>query len=153
LALARHPQLKVDLAHFGGMENKSGWRDGICELMAAHGGVYADTGDFALITCRESREKFFGGLKRWLHDHPASPLRERLMYGSDFFMNGLFPAYEQFAANWVSCFQQQFPGHWRQLAGGNAAEFLGLRQGAQRRRLEQFVAAHHLTPRWLKQLG
>jgi hypothetical protein len=82
-------------------------------------------------------------------EDPRHPLRERLLYGSDFFMNGLYPCYESYADDWIFYFRSRFPDDWQRFAGGNAADFLSLRGGKQRARLEQFFASNRLAPAWL----
>ena len=148
-ALATHPALKVNLGHFGGMTNESSWRGGFCDLMKDFPGVYADTADFAQITDRKIRTAFFADLSPLMKD-PHSPLRERLMYGSDFFMNGIYRCYEDYADDWISHFRSHFPDDWRRFAGRNAADFLSLRRGRQRERLDQFFAANRLAPAWVE---
>jgi len=146
-ALNAHQALRIDLGHFGGMDDASSWRGDFCDLMRAHPGVYADTGDFDGITCAETRVAFFKAIVAL-----DPPVRERLMYGSDFYMNGVYDGYERYHDDWVAAFQDHFPDDWRRLVGGNAADFLGLRAGKQRQRLEEFVQDNRLSPTWLTRL-
>lgn len=155
-ALLRHPTLKINLAHFGGMEKKDDpeqWREGISCLMSDYAGVYADVADFTRITCRKTRNEYFRALKNWTDTHHNTPLLRRLMYGSDFYMSGLSPGYDTYAENWIAAFQEHFPNNWKDLVGGNAADFLGLRHGKQRERLDQFTTTHNLSPRWRALIG
>ena len=152
-ALEAHPNLMLNLAHFGGMtpkDDKHHWREGFSQLMAKYCGVYADVADFIEIDCRRSRDAYFKALKKWMVDNPGSPLLNRLMYGSDFYMNGLVQGYKKYANNWISAFQEQFPAQWENLVGGNAVDFLGLRKGKQRERLNRFIAYNQLSPEWTK---
>lgn len=156
MALQRHPELKVNLAHCGGMSGKEDphhWKRGVFEIMSQYPNVYADVADFVDIDCRQIRNSYFRALRKWTVAHPESPVYSRLMYGSDFYMNGLFRDYEYYADNWISAFQEHFPENWRDLVGGNAANFLGLRAGPQRQRLDRFIADHDLSPEWVKRVA
>jgi Transposase, Mutator family/Amidohydrolase len=131
-ALKEHPALRVNLAHFGGMDNRSSWRSPICNMMTEYDGLYADIGDFDGITCEATRAAFLRDLQDWMHDNPSSPLLRRLMYGSDYFMSMLSEGYQQYEDDWIAAFTETFRREWRRLVGGNAADFLALRQGLQR---------------------
>ena len=149
-ALEKHPLLKINLAHFGGMKNEFGWREGIMKLMADYPGVYADVADFSEITCKSKREQFVKDLNAWVALHPQSPLLQKLLYGSDYYMNNIGAGWERYADDWLSEFQQNYPQQWKNLTGGNAIEFLGLKSGKQRERLDRFMSKHNLKPDWMK---
>jgi predicted TIM-barrel fold metal-dependent hydrolase len=153
--LQRHPGLRLNLGHFGGVfsfaargaqarETARDWAQSIARMITPDNRVYADLGfggQFLTADCAADEECRESGefLQRLLATSPL--LGERLMYGSDFVMVGMVPGGDNYAALAARSLERIFPGaamenfRWR-----NAAGFLGLGAGdAPRRRLADFL--------------
>lgn len=80
LVLERYPNLKLDLAHWGG-ENTE-WRGLITEMLRKYPNLYTD------LACTE--EKYFIEQVKELADPSKEFLREKVLYGSDYHILMLF---------------------------------------------------------------
>ncbi|HYU15992.1 MAG TPA: amidohydrolase family protein, partial [Candidatus Acidoferrum sp.] len=106
------------------------WSYQVTDLFS-RGQVYADLSNTDAGTDEKARRRMVDLLRK-LDEHSRGTLRERLMYGSDWFMTVLSGAHEVFFENLVSAFREAWPDG-RVLAdvmGGNALRFLGLTVGA-----------------------
>jgi predicted TIM-barrel fold metal-dependent hydrolase len=154
-ALAKYPGLRVNLGHFGGMalDPEHNWSFEIARLTQEHPGAFMDIGDFDE-GGKSDRRAYLERLKAWCEANPKWNLFDRLMYGSDYFMNS-FPRgrHRSFAKEWIESFKKDGPAHSMALerfSGLNALEFLGLRRGQQRDRLNRFFTEHNLEPDWVQ---
>ncbi len=158
--LRRHPDLRLNLAHFGGHRGltrqrpRRSWSRRIAELMERHPHVYADVGHFDEIVADKRLEAWVDGYERLLEDHPI--VARRLMYGSDWHLlmrQAVAPAY-------LDRFRSAFGDRLGDDAtadflGRNAARFLGVRAGgANRARLAAFYDRHAMQkPNWWRVLA
>ncbi|MDA9008436.1 amidohydrolase, partial [Alphaproteobacteria bacterium] len=141
--LKTYPELKINLAHFGGMDSLTGqkkrWAQSIISLMNKYDNLYADTGNFKLRK-RDGFFKYLEELKSYLN-RPNSILGTRLMYGSDWFMHAARSYSEDYPNKLKKSLEKaKMPAQFiTDFRGLNAVEFLGLREGeATRGRLDTF---------------
>jgi predicted TIM-barrel fold metal-dependent hydrolase len=80
LVLERYPNLKLDLAHWGG--ESAEWRSLISEMLRKYPNLYTD------LACTE--EKFFTEQVSELNDPSKEFLHEKVLYGSDYHILMLF---------------------------------------------------------------
>ena len=80
LVLERYPNLKLDLAHWGG--ESAEWRSLITEMLRKYKNLYSD------FACAE--EKFFKDIIADFNDPEKPYLKEKLLYGSDYHILMLF---------------------------------------------------------------
>lgn len=154
-ALKAHPELRLNLAHFGGVFDLASpdadrrrlarrWAGRIVELMKTYPHLYADLGfggQFLAEDCATGQEcnltsLFLRGL---IDAHPV--LTRRLMYGSDWVMVGMLEDADRYAELAMRSLARVFTGggvedfRWR-----NAARFLGLGAGDKaRQRMAGFL--------------
>lgn len=167
--LDEFPELRVCFGHFGhlhgvgaqaGQPAAESWVVRFVRLMDDHPHVYADVGNSQLPVSPAYRARYLDLMRHLLG--PASPSdvqarrRERVMYGSDFWMNTLAPAHREYLTTFQSevaaAFDESTCG---QFFGGNALRWLGLADGGasqpenlNRQRLVAFYGAQPL-PAWL----
>ncbi|MBU8546144.1 MULTISPECIES: amidohydrolase family protein [Roseomonadaceae] len=145
--LEQWPQLRLNLAHFGGVfsfgsrdlrarETSQDWAERIAVLMERRPHLYADIGfggqflDEGDVSGEAAASITF--LEDLIHRHPL--LRRRLMYGSDWVMVGMVRGGGRYASLIARSMARLFPFdamedfRWR-----NAARFLGLAEGEQAR--------------------
>ena len=155
--LERCPGLQLNLGHFGGArieEPPDGWPWQIARAMHEFPGLYADVGnhridDQALVTA------YFEMLLAMRDDPSATVVTERLMYGSDWFMEAIHPQPERFLQSYRTAYDQYFgdPSATAGFMGGNALRFLGLDDPANenairlRARYDRFAPG--AAPAWL----
>jgi Amidohydrolase len=119
--LKRWPALHLNLGHFGWGALKEGWPDAICRLMATYPGLYADIGNHDL----EDLDETMTELAR-LCDAPAtSTIRQRFMFGTDWFMVASHKDFEQFLQRVRDAHEARFPLDSERFMGGAALSFLG----------------------------
>ncbi|MFA5654517.1 MAG: amidohydrolase family protein [Desulfomonilia bacterium] len=91
--LSRHPELKLNLAHFGkqdkawGLFPKRQWQQAVIGLIAEYDHVYTD------FSCCGFDEGFYARLSDAIHDQPSEigdKLRQRILFGTDFMINLLW---------------------------------------------------------------
>jgi len=154
--LENHPELRVNFAHFGGVENlleagSDGWAWEISQMMGQFEHVYADTGHHGLFD-RSDREQYLSRLRALFEAHPI--VRRRLMYGTDWHMIVRTGKHRRFFRDYRDFYERLVNGDAvaiEDFFGGNAVVFLGLDEGgAVRRRLMEFYATNDLNhPQWL----
>lgn len=165
LVLGEFPELRVCFGHFGHLHGvgqqashpaADSWVVRFVELMDEHPHVYADVGNSKLPVSPAYRARYLELMRHLLG--PASPSdvqarrRERVMYGSDFWMNTLAPAHREYLTTFqteiAAAFDEPTCG---QFFGGNALRWLGFAPQAEnlnRQRLVAFYDGQPL-PAWL----
>jgi predicted TIM-barrel fold metal-dependent hydrolase len=151
--LRRYP-LRLNMAHLGGYwhvgHDGASWTDAIAARMRDHRHVYADL-SFQLIFAikrKRMRRRHAEGLRRLVEGRGG--VGDRLLYGSDWHMFA--------AGRRTDRYDERMREHLVRavgdraadaVMGGNALDFLGLRDGRSRRRLARFYAAHGIPlPGW-----
>ena len=155
--LKRHPTLKLNLGHFGGIWGFDGhaptpgecgtadWTTPIALLMEQYPGVHADVGDFDNILGRpwdRNTAAVLANLQALVKAHPV--VAERLMYGTDWQLLDREPQNQLYYAKMRDAMTTTLgdaflPGFFRD----NAVRFFGLAPGgATHRRLSDFYARH-----------
>ena len=131
--LAAFPRLRLNFGHFGhaegtdtvaGVEACQAWIRQAALLIQDYPNVYADMSNSPLVYDASYARKLLTWIERLRQRYPR--LGQRLMYGSDWWLNRLGPRSEQF----VSEFQAQLPTRLDAAAvagvmGRNALRFLG----------------------------
>lgn len=113
LVLERYPNLKLDLAHWGG--ESSEWRGMITEMLRKYPNLYTD------LACTE--EKFFLDQVRDLTDPTKEFLREKVLYGSDYHILMLF---SDSIDSYLKMFISNLPKSlWDKISITNPKRFLG----------------------------
>lgn len=153
--LERHPDLHLNLAHFGGDRHLSrlgrrSWTWTIARLMDRFDHVYTDTAYHKKVYRERSREKLFAGLERVCDRTPK--MIDRLMFGTDWHIL----ATKRDSATYTDIYREQYRQRFgdeatRALFAGNAEKFLGLLPGGKnRQRLQQFYTRkNRQQPAWL----
>jgi predicted TIM-barrel fold metal-dependent hydrolase len=126
--LAEFPGLHLNFAHFGGAwadMTVSTWPAGFARVAVSHEFVYADVSDHQIYDPAVSDSYF-----RWLGELFADPdtalMRERLQFGSDWFMLAMYPEHERFLEEYRDRYLAQFgEDDSANFLGGNALRFLG----------------------------
>ncbi len=148
--LARYPELRLNLAHFGGasslLQDDDDWAEHIIALMAEHDGVFADFGNFKL-RAADDIAPYFTVLRTVLEQEPE--VGQRLMYGSDWFMHAARSYSKHYPDRFRTAVRKNLPELEAAIMGGNAARFLGLRPGDRAyARLRAFYDHHAIRPHW-----
>lgn len=152
--LAAHPALRLNLGHFGGAYNDPAqytWTWDIARGMDTFDGLYTDVGchhadDAALM------QVHFGVLQKILAAHPKLP--DRLMFGTDWYMEANNPNPNAFLTEYQSRYQAAFGApSTAKFMSGNALRFLGFGGGevtANGDRLrKRYQAVGVAPPSWL----
>ena len=178
MALEEFSRLRVCLAHFGHFTGVTAAGDpaavrkvdGCFEAMSTYAwsyqtsdlfrydNVYVDLANSQAGSDPEVRPRLVA-LIRKLDAHSGGVLRDRLIYGSDWFMNVLNGPHERYFDNLESAFGQAWSDHTTiaNVMGGNAVRFLGLAPApdgsvpANLRRVRRHYGA--LLPEWLRGPG
>lgn len=160
-ALNDYPQLRLDLAHFGGFDANNPadsqcdpvdprpWEEISAFLIGQHEHLYVDVGYWIEVMSgfsgRDSRIK---AMRRLIEQEPR--MARRIMYGSDWSMIGQVPGHEAYLAD-VQLAAVELGLEDDELAdfeGGNARRFLGLYPDEpQFARLSGFFGPDHLFAR------
>ncbi len=153
--LHRHPDLHVDLGHFGGAaanERDDGWPWTIARACEQLPGLFADVGNHR-IHDRQLSEAYLGMIERMFGEPATAAMAKRIMYGSDWFMLAIHPQHERFLSAYRELFGRFGAERTARFLGANALSFLGFddpsNKNAQRllARYERF--APDRTPTWL----
>jgi predicted TIM-barrel fold metal-dependent hydrolase len=155
--LKRCQGLHLNLGHFGGArlnEASDGWPWQIARAMHEFPGLYADVGNHR-IDDQELVAAYFKMLLAMRDDPATAVLTERLMYGSDWFMEAIHPYANQFLQSYRAAYDRHFedPSATTGFMGGNALRFLGFDDAANqnavrlRARYERFAPGS--APAWL----
>jgi predicted TIM-barrel fold metal-dependent hydrolase len=154
--LEAHPKLHLNLGHFGGAredEKPSGWPWRIGRATAGHSHLFADVGNHD-VHDDELTEAYLAMLERMFEEPATAPMRERIMYGSDWYMLALLPDAAEFLATYRAKFLKRFGASATEaFLGGTALRFLGFddptNQNAQRLRSRYERYAPERIPAWL----
>jgi predicted TIM-barrel fold metal-dependent hydrolase len=131
--LRGHPNLRLNLAHFGGFRaDPEPWEDIIGAMLASYPNLYADLSYLseALPSApQRQRERIADKLADWIRNNPKGS--QRLLYGSDYLMLGREPDHNQFFEAVEATLRKAGlqPEEWSHLARDNAIGFYGLRSG------------------------
>jgi predicted TIM-barrel fold metal-dependent hydrolase len=153
--LAARPRLRLNLGHFGGAHDDPKaytWTWTIAAGMAKYDGLYADVGchhadDAALM------QVHFGVLEKIAADKPV--MRDRLMFGTDWYMEANNPNPKAFLSDYKSRYQDAFgAAQTANFMSGNALRFLGFGGGqltANGQRLQRrYRDVRAVAPAWLR---
>lgn len=110
--LANHPNMNICLAHYG-RENE--WDNVIRNMIKFHDNLWVD------ISYSMYNEKFWPGLKVGLYTNKK--LRERVLFGSDFYMVEMDSTEKQFDINFRAYIGEEL---WNQISVINPIHFLKL---------------------------
>jgi predicted TIM-barrel fold metal-dependent hydrolase len=131
--LGAYPRLRLNLAHFGdlqGADNDRGakaceaWIRQAAVLMKAYPNVYADVGCSTLPVYKDWAARYMDVLKDLVKEFEV--VKKRLMFGTDFWLNGLFPNHELFVDAFTIALEDAFGAEVRRdMMGRNALRFLG----------------------------
>lgn len=153
--LDRHPSLHLNLGHFGGAHLSAsdyGWGRTIATGMARYDHLYGDVGCYRADQADVLAE-FIDVLKGFAADPATAVVGQRLMFGTDWYMNAINPDAEKFTATFTDTYTQAFgPDLAQRFLSANALGFLGLQPANQngdrlRARYDKFGAAR---PDWLR---
>lgn len=153
--LSEFGDLRLNLAHFGGIENlikkgRESWAWKIAAMMDEFPNLYADTGHHGVLE-RKSRRKFFEKLAELFVAHPV--LEGRFMFGTDWHMLARLDDHRKFLNVYRRHYVQMVDDDAavQKFLGGNAMRFLGLvKAGKNAERLARYYAAKNLPkPDWL----
>ena len=141
--LSKFTRLKVNLAHFGGFEEKTfcdgrscdsnevDWEDLIGDIITNNRNLYFDTGYWmelitdkrrGLVQVRERTRQFFSKFPK---------AKKQVMFGTDWSMIGKDPGHERYLEIMDQTIKSLFKNDiaaQRNYFGGNAIEYLGLRK-------------------------
>jgi predicted TIM-barrel fold metal-dependent hydrolase len=144
-----HPDLRLNIAHVGGIE-EDGWAGEAINLIADHldGHVYADVGN------HDVSGRGFGPFLRRLaraiqSTRDLAPrVTRRLAFGSDYWYLYMHPDPGCFLESYADAFTECFPDSVESFLGGAARAFLGfdVPHNANRRRVLQRVADLQNSP-------
>jgi len=173
----RFGDLRVNFGHLGGFEDTAvtDWsmpstpaelNVNACKLVAfmssdpkAGGRYYGDSAyNQKVLTDRSGLQAIYKAALAWQAPGQSQPLLpDRLMYGSDWSLLMLQENMQTYFADFVTMYQQLDGPSSETLSdqffGGNAVEYLGLREGPTRRRLLDFYAAHEMSrPTWMDKI-
>lgn len=127
--LTQYPKLRINFGHFGtgshGAEDEFAWSVVIADLMAKHDNVYAD-----LNVHPEHKDDLTTFIWDCLHHPTRKAVRDRIMYGSDWFMLTVKENYKNRDKHSRDIFYEAFGFDYETLPekfmGENAMEFMGL---------------------------
>jgi hypothetical protein len=158
--LDKHDGLRLNLGHFGGARAKadpndpgSSWPSEIAAL-ASHSHLFADTGDHRIHdpTIAAGYLSILEGL--FDPSAPTTGMKDRLMYGSDWYMLALLPDWPDF----LDDYQKDFTKAFGQVAsarfmGGAALDFLGFTDPDNQNRqrlIDRYQKVKAPRPPWLE---
>lgn len=152
--LTAYPKLKVNLSHFGGADSLAAdsdkqWAQLIASLMVKHKNLYADTGNFKLED-EDGFRDYLVRLKQLMKKHPQ--LKDRLMYGSDWFMHVARNYSKDYPRKMTAWIKQEIPEFEKSFMGHNAVSFLGIENGENRKRLNKFYEHYGISPAWRERI-
>ena len=159
IVLDNFNNLRINLGHFATHDLPGNdWSLTIRELMIKYPNVYADLSHIEDLSYDAYDKKFFNALQDFISgvDKPDQlKIQARLLYGSDWIML----AKEKISKNYFRHMLNQFDAYFtleirNQFIGENAVNYLGLKSGKNRTRLDDFYKSHSIeTPDWLKSLS
>jgi predicted TIM-barrel fold metal-dependent hydrolase len=171
VVLKKYPDLRLCLGHWGGIwdqcsengctNDDQAWPGQILTLLKAtkadgvtpaYKNLYVDVGDFSGVMMRwrdetKKAQETCKYLKPLLSNNAI--LKSRILYGSDWMLLGREPANASYFADMRTYFEDILtdPSDQEAFLGGNAKNFLGLREGAKSRgRLDAFFRRTNQEP-------
>jgi predicted TIM-barrel fold metal-dependent hydrolase len=121
--------LRVNLGHFGGAranEQASGWPWRMARLAVSNKLVYADVGNHRIDDDGIAQAYLAMLTEMMAATAKTAPMTDRLMYGSDWFMQALLPEHDQFLEKYRTRYRKAFGvAATRRFLGRNALHFLG----------------------------
>jgi predicted TIM-barrel fold metal-dependent hydrolase len=155
--LERCPELHLNLGHFGGANRtwtRADWPWQIAEAMHDFGVLYADVGNHR-IDDQALAEAYFAMLLAMRDDPLTAVVTERIMYGTDWFMEAIHPQPERFLQSYRAAYDRHFGDRaaTARFMGDNALRFLGFDDPANknavrlRARYDRFAPGQ--APAWL----
>lgn len=149
-ALRRHPNLRVNLAHFGG--DVGSWNATFAhEVMSQGPHVFGDLGyRMQLAAGGQEADEFRGLLTHGVG--PGETVADRVMYGSDWHMISREREWSGYATNMISTVRAMAPPSVaNKILGGNAVRCFGFgRNGGNRKRIEDSYRRRGASfPEWL----
>lgn len=167
VVLARYPNLKINLGHFGHLEGLldgdqrglracEAWMRQAAVLVQRYPHVYVDVANSPVPWQVGYAERFIPLLAEVFERYPRT--RKRVMYGSDWWLNNLDHNVGSFVDAFADHFSTTFPDDRKALMGNNALTFLGVTkddgtpdvENRNRLRLDAFYGQHGaIKPPWL----
>ena len=147
--LRRWPDLHLNLGHFGWGGRAEGVARQIAEMAATHKGLYADMGNHDL----QSLDATMDQLQELFEGAATSTIRERFMFGTDWFMLANHPNFEEFYTQVRSAYDARFSVTTDRFMGGAALRFLGLDDAKNLNNIrvrERCAAISVAAPAWLE---
>lgn len=155
--LEEFPGLHVNLGHFGGTADIADrtrwpWIGALATARFDH--LYADVGNHN-VHDEAVANAYLDGLAGMFSDATAARMKQRIMYGSDWYIVASHPEHDQFLTNYRDIYLARFHQEATDLfMGGNALRFLGFDDANNantvrlRVRYEQYAPADRY-PDWL----
>lgn len=149
--LRDYPQLRVNLAHFGGFggHGNPAWEQQLIAMLDRFPNLYFDTGFWTeAMAGARTRPAALTSARQLFADEPQAA--ERMLYGSDWSMIARMSSHPAYLAGLTSFVDELSgtPARSQEIMGGNARRWLGLdRDGAQTRRLAGFHDSHPVWQR------
>ncbi len=126
--LTTFKSLHLNLGHFGGADEATptdGWPWLIAAAMNTSDWLFADVGNHR-VDKKQLLTEYLEMLAKMHNGAATNRVLDRLMYGSDWFMEALNPQPDQFLDTYRNAFQQAFgDAATAAFMGGNALHFLG----------------------------
>lgn len=148
VVLKEWPDLHLNLGHFGWSGFEHRWPQRTAALTAEYPGLYADIGnhDLADLTDTISKlQEIFAA---------SAMMRDRFMFGSDWYMVASHRDFEQFLVQVRDAYAGEFPEQLDRFMGGAALSFLGFDdpENANNQRTRARYQHHKIEPpAWLQQ--
>lgn len=149
--LQAHPDLHLNLGHFGWSGRDQEWTTSICRMTNDFEHLYTDIGNHKVEELDESLDHLIE-----LFDPERTgqtKIGERLMFGTDWFMVATHRSYEDFLTRFRDAFGSDFPEFAEGFMGGVALRFLGFDDPTNKnnRRLRDRYTEHGFDqPPWLR---
>jgi predicted TIM-barrel fold metal-dependent hydrolase len=130
--LQAYPNLRLNLGHFGELEGDDAergleacelWMGRMADMMVRYPNVYADSGCSQLPVDQKFQDRYLVLLEQLYAKYDIVSLR--FMYGSDFWLNKLYPNSTTYLDAFAELYKQRFGKHVKNFFGDNALRFLG----------------------------
>jgi predicted TIM-barrel fold metal-dependent hydrolase len=147
------PTLRLDLGHFGGSSpDPGGWPWQIARAIGTENSVYTDIGNHSPEN-RTVTDKYLALLAQMFDQPNGDTVKQRLMYGTDWFMLAIKPRHEKYLDDYESLFKQHFgQAITDSFLGNNALSFLGFSDRANKntqRLVKRYQTYDCPIPEWL----
>lgn len=131
--LNTYPDLRLNLAHFGGLGRK-GWVDAVARTLTADRGerLFSDVSNHDVI---RKVPAFEAALATMRDDPDRSGALGRIMFGSDYWFLKMHRGFRQFRQEYAAAMRRVLTGdEYQDFIGGNARRFLGFDQPTNKNR-------------------